>query len=644
MIASTLFGFVNPAAPPSFTPKEITAVVDTSEKMTLISAGASNYVIVKGANASPSENTAASKLQYYLKQISGVELSIITDASAIPTAKEIIVGKTNREGNGYTVDRAALGDEGFMIKTVGQNIVIAGGELRGTLYGVFDFFQKFLGCKWLSSTVIIIPPQSTVAVPAAINVQETPAFKFRAPTIVYNMTAINPDYALANKINGLVQSINTPEYGGMVANYPGHTAALIVPPEKYFADHPEYYAMTADGKRVSDNPCLSNEDVIQIYINYAKKMIQDNPNITSITMGLNDSDVACQCPRCKAIYAEEGGAYSGTLIRLLNRVAEAIRPINPNVKLLTFAYACSVEAPKTVCDKNIIIYYCPILMCYAHPLQSCDYDASKDTCRQLVAWGKVTNNIYIFEYPMNYSEQALPYAKYDAIQPNIQFYYENHASGLFNCAVSNCDPNFFVLDNYIYAKLLWNPYADLEKIMAEFMSDYFGPGWQYVREYLRMVSEECNGKSFLGVQMHMTCMTGATEPGNISMGKKQVAYCDGLWATAKSMAKEDWQLKNLRSCEISWRTWKSDNFAGEFTLFQLPSKRYAENDKLFADIYELGVTQHDEGSVFVSKEDFTKLDLDKLSPSFWTWRRLGRENQYTAKSLFDIIWGWVAQI
>ncbi|MEI6578107.1 MAG: DUF4838 domain-containing protein [Eubacteriales bacterium] len=638
MIASTLLGFVNPAAPPAFTPAPITVQTDTSEKMTLISGSASQYVIVKGASATPSENTAASKLQYYLKQISNVELSIITDASAIVTSKEIIVGKTNREGASYTVDRAALRDDGFIIKTVGQNIIIAGGELRGTLYGVFDFFQKFLGCKWLSSTAIIIPKQSTVAVPVTINVKEIPAFKFRAPTVVYNMTSINPDYALANKINGLVQSVNSPEYGGMVANYPGHTAALIVPPDKYFADHPEYYALTADGKRISDNPCLSNEDVIQIYINYAKKMIQDNPNITSITMGLNDSDVTCQCANCKAIYAEEG-ANAGTLVRLLNRVCAAIRPLSPNVKLLTFAYACSVEAPKTVCDENIIIYYCPIGMCYAHPLQKCEYDISKDTCRQLVDWGKVTNNIYIFEYPMNYSEQALPYAKYDAVQPNIQFYYENHASGLFNCAVSNCDPNFFVLDNYIYAKLLWNPYADMEKIMTDFMTDYFGPGWQYVREYLRMISEECNGKSFLGVQQHMVCVSGATEPGDVSMGKKQVKYCNELWKTAKAMAKEDWQLINLRSCEISWRTWKSDNFAGEFSLIQLPSKRYAENDKLFADICELGVTQHDEGSVFVSKEDYDKLTLNKLNPTYWTWRRLGRENQATAQNLWDIIVG-----
>jgi len=552
------------------------------------------------------------------------------------------VGKTNREGAAYTVDRAALGDDGFIIKTVGQNIVIAGGELRGTLYGVFDFFQKYLGCKWLSSTAVIIPKNSTVTVPAAMDVREVPAFVFRAPTMVYNMTSVNADYALANKINGLIGSVSGPEYGGMIANYPGHTAAYIMPPSVYFAEHPEYYALTADGERITDNPCLSNEDVIQIYINYAKSQIQANPNMTSITMGLNDSDVTCHCDVCEAIYAEEG-ANAGTLVRLLNRVCEAIRPLNPDVKLLTFAYAGTVEAPTTVCDENIIIYYCPIGMCYAHPLQECAYDASKDACRQLAEWGKVTNNIYIFEYPMNYSEQALPYAKYDAMQKNVQFYYENHASGLFNCAVSTCDPNFFVLDNYLYAKLLWDPYADFEAIMAEFMADYFGEGWQYVREYLRMVSEECNGKSFLGVQLHAVCVSGATEQGNISMGRSQIAYCDALWAKAKALAKEDWQLKNLRSCEISWRTWKSDNFKGEFTLFQPPSKRYAANDQLFADIYELGVTQHDEGSVFVSPEEFEQLDLNRLNPTYWTWRRLGREKQFTADSLWDIIFSWFTE-
>jgi len=637
MIASTLLGFVNPAVP-VFTPKDIVTHVDNSEKMTLINNGESGYVIVRGANASPSETTASTKLQGFLKQISGVQLQIVTDAAAAQ-AKEIIVGKTNREGAAFTVDRAALGDDGFIIKTAGQKLIIAGGEVRGTLYGIFDFFEKFLDCAWLSADVTIIPEKSTVAIPAAIDEYEVPAFPFRAAAVVYNMTVDSVDYALANKINGTAASVKPAEYGGTIAYYPTHNAAVILPPSDYFADHPEYYALTADGKRISDNPCLSNENVIQIYIDYAKKQIAENPGIQSVAMCLNDSGVTCQCPNCKAIYAEDG-ATSGTLVRLLNRVSDAIKPINPNVKIITLAYASTVEPPTVACRDNILIYFCPITMCYAHLLQTCESEDSIAACRQLKGWGKVAKNILIFEYPMDYHEgNALPYAKYDALQPNIRFYYENNVRGLFNCTPADCDPNFFVLDTYLYAKLLWNPNADMKELMRSFLSKYYGDGWQYIAEYLRMVSEECNGKSFLGVQMHMICAAEPTDPGLLSMGKKQVAYCNELWANAKALAKEDWQLKNLRSCEISWRVWKADNFAGEFSLFQLPSKRVDANKQLFADLYEFGITKQDGNGVFVSKEDFDKFSLYKLMPTFWTRDRLGRENLATANNLFDLILG-----
>lgn len=89
--------------------------------------------------------------------------------------------------------------------------------------------------------------------------------------------------------------------------------------------------------------------------------------------------------------------------------------------------------------------------------------------------------------------------------------------------------------------------------------------------------------------------------------------------------------------------WKSNNLAGEFALVRFPAARYNNNKRLFADIYELGVIQHDEGSNYVSPEDFVKFELYYLSPTFWTWRRLGREKQYTADSLLDIIAGWFTE-
>ena len=115
-----------------------------AEGLHLIVDGTSDYVIVKGENASPADANAASELQAYLKQISGAELPIVTDTKA-ETAKEIIVGKTNRETEGE-FPRETFNEDGFIIKTVEDKLYIVGTEERGTLYGVYEFLESYLGC------------------------------------------------------------------------------------------------------------------------------------------------------------------------------------------------------------------------------------------------------------------------------------------------------------------------------------------------------------------------------------------------------------------------------------------------------------------------------------------------------------------
>ena len=100
-----------------------------SETLDIVVNGVSEYVIVRGENASPAEITAASELQAYLKQISGAEIAVVTD-SVEAVEKEIVVGKTNRESVGE-FDREELGDEGLVIKTVGEKLFLVGGEKRG---------------------------------------------------------------------------------------------------------------------------------------------------------------------------------------------------------------------------------------------------------------------------------------------------------------------------------------------------------------------------------------------------------------------------------------------------------------------------------------------------------------------------------
>ncbi|MBR6558738.1 MAG: hypothetical protein IKT70_06970, partial [Clostridia bacterium] len=89
-----------------------TMAEDMLEPLLLVDDGKTDYVIVRSENAYITEVTASTELQSYIKQITGVEIPIVTDSTA-PAEKEIVVGKTNRESEGE-FDREELGDDGLV--------------------------------------------------------------------------------------------------------------------------------------------------------------------------------------------------------------------------------------------------------------------------------------------------------------------------------------------------------------------------------------------------------------------------------------------------------------------------------------------------------------------------------------------------
>ena len=76
---------------------------DIQNGLLIANEGKSEYVIVRGENASESEMTASLELQGYLKKITGVELPIIKDSES-EKEFEIIVGKTSREKDGNLIE------------------------------------------------------------------------------------------------------------------------------------------------------------------------------------------------------------------------------------------------------------------------------------------------------------------------------------------------------------------------------------------------------------------------------------------------------------------------------------------------------------------------------------------------------------
>ena len=169
-----------------------------TDSIVLADNGLSDYVIVRGENAVITEVTASTELQSYIKQISGVEIPIVTDSTA-PVDKEIVVGKTNREADGE-FDREELGDDGLVIKTKDQKLFLVGGEKRGTLYAVYEFLESYLGCRFYSIDIEKVPEQKTISLSAIEEDKQIPVFSFRC---VYSYEFADSDAFAKRKLNGI---------------------------------------------------------------------------------------------------------------------------------------------------------------------------------------------------------------------------------------------------------------------------------------------------------------------------------------------------------------------------------------------------------------------------------------------------------
>ena len=127
----------------------------------IISKDCADIKIVVSENAAQTELFAASELVKYIKKMTGAELSVCKDVFC-EGEKQIIIGGPHKNQaaarllSPETFEKEVPGPEGMMIKSFGADCVfIAGSEDsngRGTIYGVYEFLERFLGCSLAAFT------------------------------------------------------------------------------------------------------------------------------------------------------------------------------------------------------------------------------------------------------------------------------------------------------------------------------------------------------------------------------------------------------------------------------------------------------------------------------------------------------------
>jgi hypothetical protein len=102
----------------------------------------------------------------------------------------------------------------------------------------------------------------------------------------------------------------------------------------------------------------------------------------------------------------------------------------------------------------------------------------------LEGWGKLTDNIIIWDYIIQFSNLISPFPNLLILQPNIQFFQKNRVSALFEQGNREIGGEFAELRAYMIAKLMWNSNLDINAVINDFLSGYYGKASKDIREYI----------------------------------------------------------------------------------------------------------------------------------------------------------------
>jgi len=446
---------------------------------TLFSEGKSDYRIALSNNASESEKWAASELQHWMKEISGIEIPI-GDIEEEYSGPQIIVGYNDLVRQKTGADAPSDLDESFRYCNNGADIFIYGGKMRGTMYGVMSFLENEFGCRWYTPAVSIIPPKDRLVFDR-FDHSEMPGVRVRNDLY---FEAFNPIWAARNKMNGAMSFRQQP--GGVECYWGVHTFFQLMPPSEFFADHPEYYGLV-DGKRIPDytHLCLSNPDVLKIITERIRKIMVENPEYLIFDISQNDWDDPCQCENCQAI-VKKVGSESGIVIWFVNQVAEAVEKEFPDKFIGTLAYRYTRTPPKYIHPRsNVVVRFCSVECCFAHDFKTCPENQS--FLRDLEAWSEIAPNMYIWDYVVNFSHYIMPFPNFKVLQSNIQTFRENNSINIMEQGNQDKGGEFGELRAYLISKLLWNPDCNVENVIDDFMYGYYGRAGKYIRQYFDLL-------------------------------------------------------------------------------------------------------------------------------------------------------------
>lgn len=433
------------------------AVSGASAQITLVQRGTPKSRIVVNHETAV-DGKAAALLQKFVDRISGATLPIVKNET--PQKGDIVIGEGEVSG---------LIEDGFRLSQKNGALYISSGGDKGTLYGVVQLLEDYLGVRYYSTNYYTLKEKSTVKIPKIDRVVN-PAFTYRQSQC----------YALSEDTDYRAWMRLEEHPDLFVDSYWVHTFSRLIPASQYGKSHPEYYAEIDGVRRPGDGAqlCLTNPQLFEVMAKRVDDIFKAHPERDMISISQNDGeDTYCTCAECKKVTDREG-SQSGLYLQFVNRLAERF----PDKKFSTLAYYFTQKPPKyTRPAANVNVMLCDIEATRETPLDA--NVKGREFMEDFRGWSAICDNIFLWDYGINFSAYVAPFPNFPVLGPNMKIFKDNSVKMHFSQIGGIKGGDFSEMRAYIVSKLMWNPNLNVDATMKEFMKGYYGAAWKHIYKY-----------------------------------------------------------------------------------------------------------------------------------------------------------------
>lgn len=475
-----------------------------ADAITLAHNGATDYVIVSDLGQNEEVDLAVSELKYHLETATNATFPSISVAAGKVMTHRIIVGHNtlSYEILGFTV---LFETEETLVIVCGDDLIIIGGEPRGTLYATYSFLENDVGCRWYVNYLEpVIPSYQTLTI-GPLNRKETLAYEYSWGG--FNKLAEPQENALwamrnrmdeAQTVLGFENSL--PKIG------PIHGLFFYVPPYEhnsawdhfnhppgcnYFLTNPEYFSLSPGGYRVDNMQlCFSNPGLRMTCTSQIESVIAQSPYQQKAALVFAAMDVPghfCHCQDCldlKFHYNNIGGPYYDYVLEL----SKYLEVVHPGITIMILAYRKQqTEIPPQVqFPDNVMVRFAPIDDDFAKEM---DHPNNQDTLKNLRNWCAIVKTVWVWYNVNPYIVAGPPFANIDKLITDMKLMLAAGADGLtFQQSTVTTDGikglNFADFQSWLALELAQDPDQDPAALKSEFMDYYFGPAAPMMATYI----------------------------------------------------------------------------------------------------------------------------------------------------------------